>query len=183
MNLLQQPGHVLGHGAHGLHTLHVERSLSGLASVGYVPVLRGDYGHIHHLESHVHGLESSRRTAPSAHAHGSGRLILSKLSGREEHPLNERQHRAVGLSVVDRRADNQRIALLQLLCDAVADIVVEHATLQLLHGTLPAGNATTHGLHPDMDNLCFQTVLFECLCSLAQRHKRVAVLARTAVDK
>ena len=127
MNLLQQPSHVAGHGAHGLHTFGVESGLSLLATIDDIPVLRSDHGHVHHLEGHVHGLKGCGSSSTAAHTDGCGGLVHDFLASREEHALNERQHRAIGLAVIDWRADDERICRVEFLGDAVAHVIVEHS--------------------------------------------------------
>ena len=52
MDALQQKRHIVGHGADGLQPFGIELSLTLCASVDDVPLLRGDDGHILHLEGH-----------------------------------------------------------------------------------------------------------------------------------
>ena len=89
MYLFQQPGHVRGKRPHGLHTFGVEFHLSLSGTVGNVPVLGGDHWHVHHLEHHVHGLESGRGTAATTDGYSRSGLVLHQVACRVEQPLHQ----------------------------------------------------------------------------------------------
>ena len=182
MHLFQQPCHIVGQGAHGLHALVVKRSLSFLASIDDVPVLRSHHGHVHHLEGHVQCLERCGGSTPSAYAYRCGRLVLHLGASRVEQPLHQRQHRAVGLSVIDRRADNERVGVVKHLTDAVADVVVEDAAAMPLRLALVTGDAAPDGLHANLHNLSLNALFLQCAGHLAQCHKGVALSTGAAVD-
>ena len=68
MDFFQQKSHVVCHGTHSLHSLGIESGFAFCAAIDNVPVLRGDHRHIHHLERHGQGLESSRSTTAPTNA-------------------------------------------------------------------------------------------------------------------
>jgi hypothetical protein len=62
--------------------------------------------------------------------------VSCATSPREEGTLQHGHHRSVGLTIIDGRANDKGISLVQFLNYTVADIVIEHTTTQLFHLTL-----------------------------------------------
>ena len=180
MNLLQQPSHVVNQRAHGLHTLGILRHFAWSHAVGAVPVLRGYDGHVHHLEHQVQRLVGCRSTATTADGNCCRRLILN-LGTREECSLKHSHHRSVGLTIIDGRADDERIGLIEFLYNSVSDVVIKDTAAELFHLALSAGNAAADGLVAQLHDFRLYTILLQLTGNLCECRERVAIPVGTSV--
>ena len=122
------PSEVVRQGTHGLHAFGVLCSLSFLTAVSNVPILRSSQRHIHHLKRHLERLESCCSTTSSADRHSRSRFVLKVRAVGEERTLHDSEECAVGLTVIDRRAEDETVRLCELGRDSVAHIVVKDTT-------------------------------------------------------
>ena len=183
LEVLEEPRHVASERAHRLHALGVAFALAFFASERHVPVLRRDDGAAQHLERHVHALVRRSRSSAAANRDGRGGLRLDELRAREADALPKREKRAGRLAVIDRRADDDSVRILQLLDDAVGRIVIEHALAEVLCLALIAGDASADRLVSDPGRLRFDAFRGKRVGDFLQRAGSVAVCTRTSVDK
>ena len=151
--------------AHGLHAFGIKGGLALGLAVSDVPVLGGHDLHVHHHEWHVECQEGCRGAAATAYGHGSGGLAGNGRPVGVEEPLDDGHERPVRLPVIYRGADYERISLLHLLRDPVADVIVEDAP----PGTaaFAAGYAAADGLCPEPEDLALDAFRFQRPCNLA----------------
>ena len=164
-------------------TLGVAFALALFASEYDVPVLRRDNGAAQHFKGHVHALVGRRRAPAAANRDGRGGLRLDELRAREADALPEREECARRLPVVDRRADDDSVRLLQLLYDAVGRIVAEHALAEVLRLALVAGDTSADRLVANPYRLRFNAFRRKRVGDFLQRTGCVAVRARTSIDE
>ena len=183
MDFLQQPSHIRGKGSHGLHTFGVEFHFALTGSVGDIPVLGGHYGHVHHLEHHVHGLEGGCCTTTTTNGYGGCRFVLYEVSCRVEQSLHQREDATVWLAVIDGRAYDECISRRHLLRDYGTHIAIEHASLGTILMTTTAIDTHADGLAANLDDLCLQSVFLKLLFNLLQATECVAVSSGASIDQ
>ena len=147
MKIPEDPCHIRPEPAHGLHPFRVFGSFAGSETVSDVPILRTDDDAVEHLERHEETLQRRGRTAAAADRHARDGFAGHARRIGHHRPLDQRQQRPVGLSVIDRRADDDRIGFGDFFHDFVARIVVEDAAAGFFAGV--AGHAAVDGLSAD----------------------------------
>ena len=177
------PSEVVRQGTHGLHSFGVLRSLSFLTTVSDVPILRSSQRHIHHLKRHLECLESRRSTTSSADRHSRSRFVLKVRAVGEERTLHDSEECAVGLTVIDRRAENETVRLCELGRDSVAHIVVKDTTTVRFRLACTASYTATNRFVADPNDLGFETFGLQRLGDLTKCRKGVAVLSRRTIDQ
>ncbi len=145
--------------------------------------MRRDNGTAQHLERHIHALVGRRRAPAPAHRDGCGGLRLDELSARKADPLPKREERACRLPVVDRRADDDAVRVLQLLDYSIGRVVAERALAQALRPALAAGDASANGLVASPDRLGFDAFRRKRVGYFPQGARRVAVCTRASIDE
>ena len=134
-----------------------------------------------HLERHKECLVYRRGTTPAANSHRSSRLVLHHAGGGIAHALYEAQYRAVGLTIVGGRANDNGIALGHQVYGTVAEVVIEDT--MALPMAVAAGHTAVHRLSANLQHLAANAVFLQLLCSLRQGKVSVAILARATIDK
>ena len=177
------PCEVVRQCAYGLHTLRVQLRLAFRRAIDDVPVLRGGDGHVAHLKGHVHRLERRRGTSSARHDNARDGLEGKDGPCGIKYALQHRQERAVGLAEIGRRAEKEGIGILRRLNQRVGDIVIKRAAQSASPRTCSTGGAASDGPVAYMEKAGVKTLFPQDESRLRQRGKRVAVLARGAVDK
>ena len=168
------PSEVVRQGTHSLHSFGILRNLSFLTTVSDVPILRSSQRHIHHLKRHLECLESRRSTTSSADRHSRSRFVLKVRAVGEERTLHDSEECAVGLTVIDRRAEDKTIRFGELGRDSVAHIVVKDTTTVRFRLACTASYTATDRFVANPNDLCFETLGLKRLGNLAKRRKGVA---------
>lgn len=178
----EQERHIIRQRAHRLHTFRIQGCLSFLASVNDIPILGCYHRHIHHHKWHVQRLERGRGTSSAAYSYSCSRFIAIILSCGEEHSLHERQDRSVGLAVIDRRTNDERVCRSHFLVDAVAQIVIEDASVVVLYFALPARNTSARRTVAYLNDLRLDVMFRELLSYFRKRKEGVATLPCATID-
>ena len=176
----QHSGQIVGQCAHCLQALGIQSSLTGLAAIDDIPVLRRNNRHIHQHKWHIQGLKSGGGTPSAADGYCSGRLALECRAIGIQHPLDDGHQRSVGLAIIYRRTNDECIGLIHLGRYAIADVIVENAGAGLFPARV-AGNAPPNGFVANPDHFALNAMLFKLLGNFCQSDGCIALGTGAAV--
>lgn len=145
-----------------------------------IPVLRRDDGHVADGEILVELLEGGRGAAPAARNNRSADLARHAPLRRIEEPVEEGDKLPGRAAVIDRRADDQTVELLQPCLNLLHHVVAE-AVPRL--EAVAAGDAARQGLLAQIEHLGLDSVLLQRGGHLAQGRMGAALTVGAAVDK
>ena len=120
---LDEEGDVAAEDAHALHALRILHHVFGTVTVHHVPVAGAGDGHLADGEVLVQLVESGGGAGASGRADRGAHLHALPEVRAEEEAVEEGLHRAGNARVIDRRADDQRVGLLEFRGDFVDDVV------------------------------------------------------------
>lgn len=180
LDAAEQPRHVLPQHAHRLQPLAVLAHIVGREAVDRIPVLRRDDGHVADGEILVELLEGGRGAAPAARDNRSADLARHAPLRRIEEPVEEGDKLPGRSAVIDRRADDQTVELLQPGLNLLHHVIAE-AVPRL--EAVAAGDAARQGLLAQIEHLGLDSVLLQRGGHLAQGRMGAALTVGAAVDK
>ena len=190
MQRAEHPRHIASQLSHGLHAFDVACCLAFGAAIGDVPVLGGDDRHIHDLERHLQALECSGSATASADSDDGGGFAPQIGSAAIESALHDAEECAVGLSVIDRRAEDEAIDRSELITDLIADIVIEDAAFVSVGESFPshfvaaaASGTSANGFIANPYYFGLQTLIVQGLSHFFQRQARVPIGMRATINK
>lgn len=178
----QEPSHVVGEGAHGLHSFGIEGGFAFHAAKSDVPILGGDDRHIQDMEGHVERLESGSRTATAADGNSSCRFAGDIGTVGIERSLHHGKECSVRLSVIDRRGDDYTVGIGEFGTYLIANIIVKDAMTEGFVLALHTGYTSPDGLVADPYRLGFDSVFGQLLGHFGQGDRGITLFARAAVD-
>ena len=177
---LEEPDHVGGQGAHGLQAFLVLADVVGREAVDLVPVLGGNNGHVVHEEILVEAVEGCGCTAAAAGNHSCGQLALQAGACAEAEAVQNAADLGGCAAVVNGRAHNDAVELIQTVDDLV-DQIVEDAAAGFC--ALAAVDAAVDGFGAHPHDFGFDAVLVQNACHLIEGGIAAAVLMGAAVEK
>ena len=118
----------------------------------------------------------------AAYGHISKGLELEALAVSKECTLDDGQQGTVGLPVIHRSAEDKAVGMLGSLAQAVAHIIIKHASALCRLATTAAGYAAPHGLGAQLQYLALYSLGLQRACHFAQRHIGIALTDGATVD-
>ena len=184
VDLAEEPGHIAAEGAHSLEAFGIVEHLAVVATVGDVPVLRRNHGHVEGGEVFVYAVDGVGRAGTPAYGHSRRGFIGQELTGGVggiEQTVEQGAERTVGTTEVDGRSDNEGVGGAHFLADGGIRLGVEDAHAGAL--TLHAGRAAGNGALSDPHYLGFDTFADKGCGYFREGFECVSVVAGTAVDQ
>lgn len=165
LDAFQQPGHLARQVAHGLETLRVLADILGAVAVDHVPIGGTHLWHAADAEIFVQIVQRGRGPRPAGAGHRGPGLALEGIAPTVKGPVQERQHPATGVGIIDRGAEDKAVGL-PCLGDKVVDpVVVKNAAL---FGAFPAAETVPLRAPADLDDLPLHPLAGELGPDLAQ---------------
>ena len=152
---LDEEGDVAAEDAHALHALRILHHVFGTVTVHHVPVAGAGDGHLADGEVLVQLVEGGGGAGTAGRADRGAHLHALPEVRAEEEAVEEGLHRAGNARVIDWRADDQRVGLLEFRGDFVHD-VIEDAFACFV--AFPAADAAVDVFVSHVDDFGFHAV-------------------------
>ena len=179
---LDHPSDISPECAHDLHAFLVAQDFLRGVAVDHGPVLTGGEGHAADDEILLQLIKGGC-CAGAARADDAGAdLAAQRPAAGVEHAVHERGNGAAGGSVMNRGADNQRIAGGHFVKRFVY-AVIHKDTAAIVLAAAAAADASADGTVADPEDFGFNALGIEGFFDLAQSGIGAASLIRTAVDQ
>jgi hypothetical protein len=177
---LKKPSHILCQHTYGLQAFLVFFYFFGGIAVDLIPILRGHDGHIVHHKIFIDNLKRSRCAAASAGNDSRCGLALHLAACREEKSVEEGCDLSRNARVIDGRADDDAVDLVEIIDDVVY-LIVKGAEPRF--AAKSADDTARDGLFAEINDLCFDAVLFKDLLCFCECGIGTAEFVRAAVDQ
>ena len=183
VDAFQQPGHVVGEGAHRLKAFFVLTDIVGRHAVDAVPILRGHDRHVRLHKVLQQTVVGSAGTATAGGDDGRRRLVVQVLRTAEEDTIEQRCDLAIRAGVIDGRADDDAVSFAHQFRAFIDDVFVAMDAETVVFVASAASKATADRLFADMEDGRLDAVFVELRGDFRKRREGAAVLVGTSVDQ
>ncbi len=183
VDAFQQPGHVVGEGAHRLKAFFILTDIVGRHAVDAVPVLGCHDRHVRLHKVLQQTVVGGAGTTTTSGDDGRRRLVVQEFRTAEEDTVEQRRDLAVGACVIDRGADDDAVGFAHQFRAFIDDVFVAMNAESVVFVASAAGEATTDRLFADMENGRLDAVFVELHGDFGKRRVGAAMLIGTSVDQ